>query len=100
MSVFGLTNDEEKHKMRFIQGAGPNKSFVRLYVPKGAILSGSGAEIAEDENATIFSFMLETIAGGKSQKTISYQQEIPNCADYNGEISIHRQPGLREFLTP
>ena len=100
MSAFGLTNDEEKHKMRFIQGAGANKSFVRLYVPKGAILSGSGAEIAEDENATIFSFMLETIAGGKSQKTISYQQEIPNCADYNGEISIHRQPGLREFLTP
>lgn len=73
---------------------------MRLYVPKGSILSGSGAEIAEDENATIFSFMLETSAGGKSKKTISYQQEIPNCDDYNGEISIYRQPGLRDFLTP
>ena len=46
----------------------------------------------ENENATIFSFMLETPRGGKSSKTLTYTQEIPNCADYNQEIKIYRQP--------
>lgn len=61
-------------------------------MPKDAILTGSGAEISEDQNAKIFSFMLETRVGGKSEKTLTYTQEIPNCSNYDGEISIFRQP--------
>lgn len=60
IKIFGLTDTNEQNKMRFIQGGGENKSFVRLYVPKGAMLVGSGAEASEDENATVFSFMLNT----------------------------------------
>ena len=41
MQTFELKDETEQEKMRFIQGAGQNKSFVRLYLPKGAILSGS-----------------------------------------------------------
>lgn len=53
---------------------------------------GSGAEISDDENATIFSFMLETPVGGKAEKTLTYRQEIPDCSLYDKEIEIFRQP--------
>lgn len=92
MNIFGLEDAAEREKMRFIQGNGRNKNFVRLYVPPGAILSGSGAEISEEPYATVFSFMMETPVGGKTTKTLSYTQEIPDCADYNEEVSVYRQP--------
>ena len=65
---------------------------MRLFVPKNAELINSGAEISEDENAKIFSFLLETPVDGTASKTLSYKQSIENCSDYNGEIFIARQP--------
>ena len=100
MDIFSLDNKEEREKMQFIQWNGRNRTFVRLFVPKNAELINSGAEISEDENAKIFSFLLETPVDGTASKTLSYKQSIENCSDYNGEIFIARQPWLRDLITP
>lgn len=99
MQKFQITDDKEKEKMRFIQGGGDNQTFVRLYVPKTAELSSSGAQITEEENAKIFSFTLKTPLGGKSSKTLKYTLEIPDCYKYNNTIDIYKQPGLRNLIT-
>lgn len=64
------------------------------------MLSGSGVEISEDENATIFSFNIKTALAKEVTKNISYIQQIPDCSYYDGKIDIYRQPGLRNLITP
>lgn len=95
-----INNAELEKKIDYIQGNSPNKSYVRLYVPKTAKLLGDGGSIEVNTgslNATVFSFFLNTPVGGTATKTIHYTVEIPQCADYSGSIDWYRQPGLRQI---
>ena len=60
--TLGIAEKKEREKLEFIEGNGKNRAFVRLYVPKSSTLAFTGADISEtsNENAKVFSFLLET----------------------------------------
>lgn len=101
MNIFGITDIAEREKMKFIQGNGENRAFVRVMVPKGAKLlnseSSKNIEVSEEENATVFAFMMNTPVAKTSEKSLEYQQKIENCREYNNSVRVFRQPGLRDF---
>lgn len=96
-ATFGITDAWDQKKMKFIQWRGPNKNFVRLFVPTNAILSWEWQKIsvAKDPEATILSFLMETPVGTDRAKTVRYQLEIPNCHAQDTRIKWYRQPWIR-----
>ena len=62
MDTIGIKDRAEREKLEFIEGNGKNRAFTRLYVPKSATLGFTGADITttENEDAKVYSFMLET----------------------------------------
>lgn len=99
-STFGISENEDQAKMKFIQGDGKNRSFVRVFVPTGAELVGSAGDIAvaKDPDATIFSFMLETPVWATTSKSFKYRLNVANCIDYDGTVEWWRQPWIRELI--
>ncbi len=98
MDILGIKDKTEREKLEFIEGNGKNRAFTRLYVPRSATLAFTGADITttENENARVYSFMLETSPGATTSKTLRYTVDIPNCESVDTSISWARQPGLRE----
>lgn len=99
MRAFQITDPEIAKKIDFVEGNSPNKSYVRLYVPKTAKLLGNGGSIEVNTGATntVFSFFLNTPVGGTTAKTIHYTVDIPHCIGYSGSLDWYQQPGLREI---
>lgn len=99
MDIIGIKDRIEREKLEFIEGNGKNRAFTRLYVPKSAILAFTGADIttAENEDAKVYSFMLETPVWGSTSKTIRYTVDIPNCESTDTSVGWTRQPGIREL---
>jgi hypothetical protein len=95
--AFAITDPLEQAKLRFIQGDGKNKSYLRVYAPLGSTLVGSGSDITSvtNESATVFALMIDTPVGASSTKTWSYTIDIPLCDSYDGSVEWMRQPGLR-----
>ncbi len=96
--TFGITNPEERAKLDFIQWDGKNRAYVRVFVPLGSTLVWTGSDITttNNENATVFSTLIETPVGARTNKSWKYTLDIPNCVNYDGKIDWTRQPGLRE----
>ncbi len=94
---FNITDKEEQAKLDFIQGNGKNRAFVRVYVPLGAALVGAGSDITVETNddATVFSTLIETPVGASASKSWQYTLDIPSCDSYTGSVEWVRQPGLR-----
>ena len=97
---FNITDKEEQAKLDFIQGNGKNRAFVRVYVPLGAALVGAGSDITVETNddATVFSTLIETPVGASASKSWQYTLDIPSCDSYTGSVEWVRQPGLREVV--
>ncbi len=95
-----VSDRETRTKELQIQWNAPNKSFVRLYVPLSSELSFSGSDVTleRNENATVFSFTLETPVASGTSKTLRYTTNIPHCQDYDGNIAWSLQPWLRKVL--
>jgi hypothetical protein len=98
MDILGIKDKTEREKLEFIEGNGKNKSFTRLYVPRSATLAFTGVDITttENENARVYSFMLDTPVGGTTSKTLRYTVDIPQCESADTSVEWSRQPGLRE----
>lgn len=96
MDTFGITDKEDRVKLEFIEGNGKNRSFTRVYVPKSATLAFTGADITEMENddARVFSFMIETPVGTTTSRTLRYSVDIPECNTVSTELDWTRQPGI------
>jgi hypothetical protein len=68
--------------LKFIQGAGDNTDYMRVYVPLGSQLVKSDGvglwdvEIVEDMGYTVFSFMFGPVSAG-TNKTVKLQYELP-----------------------
>ncbi len=62
LDLIGITDSKIREKMFFIQGDGNNRGYMRLYVPKGSVLTGStvGIETVEKSDATVFTWIHET----------------------------------------
>lgn len=43
LDLIGVNDPKEREKMLFIQGNGPNKTFLRIFVPPGSLLSPSSS---------------------------------------------------------
>lgn len=73
---------------------------MRVYVPLGSSLVGSGSDITATSNdhATVFSTLIETPVGSTTSKSWKYTLDIPHCIDYDNKIDWTRQPGLREVI--
>lgn len=99
--IFGITNPEEKAKLDFIQWNGKNRAYVRVFVPIGAKIVWVGWDITTttNENATVFSTLIETPVGATTSKSWKYTLDIPNCVNYDGSVEWTRQPWLRELTT-
>ncbi len=97
---FNITDKEEQAKLDFIQWNGKNRAFVRVYVPLGAALVGAGSDITVETNddATVFSTLIETPVGASASKSWQYTLDIPSCDSYTGSVEWVRQPGLREVV--
>lgn len=97
-NIFGILDIDERTKLDFIQWNGKNRAFVRVYVPLGAELVGSGSDITQTMNtdATVFTLLLETPVASSTSKSWRYTLNIPNCGNYTDTIDWTRQPGLRE----
>lgn len=98
--TFAITDSTERAKLDFIQWNGKNRAYVRVFVPLGATLVWTGRDITttNNDNATVFSTLIETPVGSTTSKSWKYTLNVPNCIDYNGKISWTRQPGLREVI--
>lgn len=99
MDTIGIKDRAEREKLEFIEGNGKNRAFTRLYVPKSATLGFTGADITttENEDAKVYSFMLETPVWGSTSKTLRYTVDIPNCEAVDTSIEWTRQPGIRKL---
>lgn len=98
MDILGIKDKAEREKLEFIEGNGKNRAFTRLYVPLSSTLAFTGADITttENENARVYSFMLDTPVGGTTSKTLRYTVDIPQCESADMSVEWTRQPGLRE----
>jgi hypothetical protein len=98
MDILGIKDKAEREKLEFIEWNGKNRAFTRLYVPRSATLGFTGADITttENEDAKVYSFMLETPVWGSTSKTLRYTVDIPNCESVaDTSVEWTRQPGLR-----
>lgn len=96
--AFDIDENEAGKKMRFIQGEGKNRSYVRVYVPLGARLAFTWGSISSTQNeyATVFSFTLDTDVGQSSTKTLRYALDLPECQKKDTTVHFFEQPGLRD----
>ncbi len=98
MKSVGITDPEMQEKMLYIQWKGKNMTFIRVYTPSGATLTGSTAGITAVPSAekNEFSFTLETPIGGTTSKILRYEITFPDCIDSKSDIvRWYRQPGLQ-----
>jgi len=81
LGEFGF-NDIPPH-IQYILGAGPNKAFIKLYVPKGSTLkSVEGFDMSkvltyEDEDTQKTYFMVQMDVQAGSKKTVTLEYELP-----------------------
>ena len=69
-------------------------------MPLGAALVGAGSDITveSNEDATVFSTLIETPVGASASKSWEYTLDIPSCDSYTGSVEWVRQPGLRDVV--
>jgi hypothetical protein len=81
--------------LRFIQGAGDNKDYMRVYVPKGSLLvSIEGVDLkdlntSDDLGYTVFGFPFGAISAGKN-KTVQIIYKLPFSLDTDKPMSVYR----------
>lgn len=82
---------------------GPNKDYIRVYVPKGSTLSaitgqdaGTNAEVYEEGDKTIIAFWLTTNPGETSDVTLKYQPKVRLKDQYN--LQLFKQSGDDSWL--
>jgi len=73
---------------------------MRLYTPKGSVLTGStiGIETVEKDDSTVFTWLMETPVGASASKTIRYTTPIADCQTFTGGLTWYRQPGLQNTM--
>ncbi|QQR84295.1 DUF4012 domain-containing protein [Candidatus Peregrinibacteria bacterium] len=73
------TGELDLNTLKFIHGAGDNRDFLRIYVPKGSVLlAADGIEMAEVKTAealnyTVFEWLYQVKAGSQKSVTLTYQ---------------------------
>jgi hypothetical protein len=88
-----------------ILGRGVNKSYVKIYVPRGSKLievagipAGNVMTRQDEEiDKTYFIFQLDTAPGGLSEVTVTYQlpQNLQLLPVATYRLHVQRQPGIR-----
>ena len=102
LKEFGYT--ELSQTVQYILGSGPNKSYIKVYVPQGAVLTASDGinqtqiETHTDETVqkNYFMFELDVPAGEEKTVTLSYQLplKLNLSASDTYRFFAQRQPGI------
>ncbi len=97
MDMIGMTDPKAREKMLFIEGNGKNRTYMRLYTPRGSTLTGStlGIEKVEKPEATVFTWLLETPVASSASKTIRYITKTDNCSESDATLTWYRQPWMQ-----
>lgn len=100
LDFLGIKDQKIREKMLFVQGNGANRTYMRLYTPKGSALTGStiGIETVEKDDSTVFTWLMETPVGASTSKTIRYTTPIADCQTFTGWLNWYRQPGLQNTM--
>lgn len=72
-----------------------NKQFVRLVLPKNAIIANEKIKLIEEENRKIVYFYMDTNPGETSRYSIKYFLPNKECKPYS--FKIFKQAGLRNY---
>lgn len=78
-----------------IQWEWENKQFVRVVLPKKAIIKDDSIKVIEEENRKIAYFYMNTKPGETSTYKINYSLENKSCSKY--DFKFFRQSGLRNY---
>ncbi|MBW7954759.1 DUF4012 domain-containing protein [Candidatus Gracilibacteria bacterium] len=91
-----LTNKVDVSNILDIQGRGLNKQFVRVLIPKDAIIQDSGKYFVENKpNYKEVSFYLETFPSLNSSFSFNYSILNNSCKNYN--YLLQKQPGISNY---
>ncbi len=96
LNLFHITKAREN--LINIQWAWPNNSYVRVLLPKDAILDNTIAHkeyIPKDKDYKIVDFFMITEKWWKSFHFIGYTLKNPECKKYS--YKIYKQPWIREY---
>ncbi len=78
-----------------IQWEWENKQFVRVVLPKKAIIKDENIKVIEEENRKIAYFYMNTKPGETSTYKLDYELENKTCSKY--DFKFFRQSGLRNY---
>ncbi len=91
-----LTNKVDVSNILDIQGRGLNKQFVRVLIPKDAVVEDSLKYFVENkQNYKEVSFYLETFPSLNSNFSFNYSILNPSCKNYN--YLLQKQPWISNY---
>jgi len=84
-----------EYTLRYIQGEGDNKDYMRVYVPKGSkLISIEGVDIKDlttsvDLDYTVFAFTFGPLSAGEN-KTVNISYKLPYSLDFDKPMDVYR----------
>ena len=79
----------------FIQGLWPNKQFVRIVIPKAAVINNKNVIVKEYDTIKVVEFYIDTPRFESSYFVLSYTLDNPDCEEYN--YVFYKQPWISNY---
>lgn len=79
----------------FIQWLGNNKQFVRIVIPKSAIVKNKNVVIQNYPKTKVVEFYMDTPRFESSYFVLHYVLENPDCREYS--YNFYKQPGITNY---
>ncbi|MCD5380361.1 DUF4012 domain-containing protein [Candidatus Gracilibacteria bacterium] len=87
---------ELKEKLLFIQGNGDNKQYVRVIIPKEAVISTKNVDIIDySDRGQSVNFYMNTPVGETSSFKLEYSIANKECKTYS--YKFYKQPGIEQY---
>ena len=83
--------------LRFILGQGPNKDYMRIYVPKGStLLNSSISDVVtlEELNYTVFGFYFPEVKYGKTEE-VRLEYKLPTPLQNTYQFTAEKQAAVK-----
>lgn len=89
-------NIQDKEHIRYIQWKWDNYQFVRIFLPKNAVIEPElGLIIQEESRYKIAEFYIKTRLYETTKNNIKYTINKPNCKWYS--YKLYKQPGIKAY---
>ena len=89
-------NIQDKNHIRYIQWKWDNYQYVRVYLPKNAVIKPQlGLTVTKYDRFQIASLFVKTRLYETTTNTIEYIISKPNCNSYS--YKLYKQPGIKTY---